>query len=300
MILLLFAYALIASTYTIGWVIMQHSQPFFTIGFRMVLAGVLLLGYLYFFDCEKLRIARRDWQLFIQAMIFQILFAYVAEFHAFATVTGAKSALLYNMSPFIAALLSYILLKEKMNLKKWLGFGIGFVGFLPILIAEVPVEAQSTHLFFFSFAEIEIILSVISATYGWILVKKLMQKKYSIITVNGVAMLGGGLMSMACSLMFETWQPLPITTSFWHFFVLIVALIIVGNIICYNIFGLALRRYSTAFMVFVGFVTPLFAALYDWIFFSKVVPMAFFATLAMVSVGLYIFYQEELRHIHEQ
>lgn len=299
MLILIGAYALFATTFNLGEYVVQYGQPIFAIAFRMIMAGLLLLGYQYFFNRSALRLRAKDWMLFAQAALFHIFISYTTEFHAMQTVSGAKVALIYNMSPFVAALLSYFALKEKLNMRKWIGLIIGFVGFIPLLWVQNSSGVATSFWGGVSFAEAELILSVVSASYGWVVVKQLMNRNYSIITVNGIAMLGGGLLALGSSFMFETWAPMPVI-SFWPFFWGILLLVIIGNVICFNIFGSLLRTYSATFMTFVGFITPLFTAFYAWILWGKTVNPSFFMTLAMVSVGLYIFYLEELRHIRLQ
>lgn len=295
MLILLFAYALMGLTFSLGWSVMRYTQPFFCIGFRMTLAGILLLGYQYLRARGKLHINRADIRLFVQAMFFHIYLAYVAEFSAFQEVSGAKVALIYNMTPFLTALVAYLVLKEKMSMRKWVGLIIGFAGFTPTLLSHVPTEVASGQLFFLSYAEIKILISAISSAYGWILVKQLVrERKYSTITVNGVAMLGGGIFALISSIFFEGWCPVPVT-AWGPFFTQVLALIILANLISYNIFGSLMRVYSATFIAFVGFSTPLFAALYDFFFFGQKVPMSFFLTIMLVFIGLYIFYQAELR-----
>ena len=144
--------------------------------------------------------------------------------------------------------------------------------------------------FFISFQEVELLISVVASTYGWIVVKKLVQLDYHPLMINGVAMFFAGVLSLLCSIFFESWTPIPVDlANIKPFLVGIFALIIIANIICYNLFAWLLRFYSPVWLTFVGFVTPLFAALYDYLFFAKIVTPAFFATIIIVFCGLYIF-----------
>ena len=63
MVLIVLCYALLASTFTIAKATLEYAKPFFVIGFRMTVAGSIMLGYLFFFGRKYLfmfRICRYD------------------------------------------------------------------------------------------------------------------------------------------------------------------------------------------------------------------------------------------------
>jgi len=70
-------------------------------------------------------------------------------------------------------------------------------------------------------------------------------------------------------------------------------LVLIANIIGYNLYGYLLSRYSATFLSFAGFMTPLFAALLGWIFLSEPVSWHFFATMIFVVFGLYLFHERK-------
>ena len=43
------------------------------------------------------------------------------------------------------------------------------------------------------------------------------------------------------------------------------------------------------------FVDPLYTAFYGWLFLQETVGLRFFISLGLVSIGLYLFYKEEVR-----
>jgi drug/metabolite transporter (DMT)-like permease len=48
-------------------------------------------------------------------------------------------------------------------------------------------------------------------------------------------------------------------------------------------------------MAFSGLVTPFFASFFGWYFLDETITWHYFASIAVFSVGLSIFYQEELK-----
>lgn len=306
---------LIAGTFTFSKAVLLYAKPIFFIAVRMVIAGIILLLYYYFFSRKQKFFKKKDGGLFIQIILFHIYFAYVFEVLALVYITSVKACLLYNLSPFITALFSYFLFKERLTRIQWLGLIIGFAGFLPILMVQAPLEVLVDH--FISLPELLLIFSTIVASYGWIIMKELTNRRgYSPIFVNGVGMLGGGLLALITSLLWEKTpriygaaaesigylnKILPIAISseiagYIMFCWYTLLLIIIGNVISYNLYGYLLARYSATFLSFAGFITPLFAALFGWFFLNEQVSWYFFMTVIIVFFGLYLFYKEELHH----
>ncbi|BDC34542.1 hypothetical protein Noda2021_05000 [Candidatus Dependentiae bacterium Noda2021] len=315
MITVLMLYMFMASTFTFGKAALYYLQPFFFIACRMMGGGLLLLGYQYFFNNKHFKIERKDWFLFIQIIAFHIYFGYVFEYWGMQYVSSSKTCLLYNLSPFITALIVYIIYNERLSIQKWIGLTIGFVGMLPILSTQDSAEAMTQHIGIFSLPEVAILLSVVSAAYGWIVMHKLVRKHYSPVLVNGIGMLVGGFLSLITSVYMEGWPPhlyTPVqehgylSTALYNYlgstflvsFAIAVyytlLLILIGNIICYNLYGHLLKKYSATFLSFAGFTAPLFAALFGWLLHGEVIQWQFYVSVVAVFFGLWIFYRQEL------
>jgi drug/metabolite transporter (DMT)-like permease len=290
-------YALFGATFTLGEAAVRSVPPLFFIGTRMIIAGILLLGFVLFKKRKEFKFNISDWPWFLGIVLFHIYLSYCTEFFSFQYLTSSKVALFYNLSPFITALLSYAFFKEIMTPKKWLGLGIGFAGFFPILKSSAPsVESSLGSIGFVSYAEIIALVSVTSACFGWVFMKKLTTERgYSYIFVNGFGMLCGGVLAMLTSHATEVWPTVEYLSRSVPFWQSLIGLILIGNIIAFNLYGKLLHQYSATILSFFGFVTPLFTALFSWLWFGESVSYAFFITIALVALGLYLFYQEELK-----
>lgn len=293
MILIIFLYAVCASTFTICKSLLSFVKPFFLIGVRMLVAGVLLLAYAWWKDKKAFIIKRADWLPFVQIVLFHVYFAYILDLWSLQYISSSKSSFLYNLSPFLAALFSYFYFSEKMTTKKWIGLSIGFCGLLPEMFLK-KISGQSDG-FLFSIPELVLLGAVASGVYGWIMVRKLVKDgNYCPTVVNGIGMVGGGLLAFVTSYCIEGWSESPVL-QFWPFIKLTALIIVVGNIIFYNFYGFLLKRYTATFLSFAGFTTPIFAAIFGWIFLGELVHWTFFASMVIICIGLYIFYQEELK-----
>lgn len=296
MFLILTLYALFASTFIIGKEAVMHVPPIFFVAIRMLLSGALLLGFVRIFKHEAIQIKKEEIKWFVPIILFHIYLSFVLEYTGLQYLSAAKTCLLYSLSPFITALFAYWAFNETMTPKKWLGLIIGFLGFLPVMLAQAPaVENALGHFGPFSIPELMLIISVTSASVGWIAMQKLTKDfGHSYFFVNSVGMFGGGILAAITSLLSET-MPTMQTLLQPPFWMSLGLLILIGNVICFNLYGHLLHKYSTTILSFFGFITPLFAALFDWVWFGQAVSYAFYITLVLVSIGLYLFYQEELK-----
>lgn len=294
MFLVILLYVLFASVFTTSKTALEFSQPFFLVGSRMFAAGIILLVYQYFFKRDGFTIRGKHLGKLLLLSIFAIYLTNVFEFWGLKYLTSFKTCFIYSLSPFISSLIAYIVLKEKMTRKKWIGFIIGMFGFLPILLSETSSEEQAGHLWVFSFAELAVMMAVICSVYGWILLKQVVTEDgYQPTMANGISMVLGGSFALVHSSLVETWDPIPVT-EYEPFLASALVLILISNLICYNLYGHLLKRFSATFMSFAGLTTPLFTALFGWIFLGEVVTWPFYVSFCIVFSGLLIFYQEEL------
>lgn len=274
----------------------NYTDPVFLVGYRMTLAGVLLLGYQFLFRRTKLKIhTKHDWLNFIKIAIFHIYICYICEFWSQKYLAPAKVALLFNLTPFVTAGLSYLMHRQKQSYKKLIGLMIGFIGFLPILITHTSDEVKLYSTAYFFLPELALLVAVISAAYAWLIVEHLViKRRYSIVLVNGFAMFWGGILATFTSFIVgRPWDPWPFS-NFRMLTVWVLILILLSNLIYYNVYAWLLHRYTPTFMAFSGLTIPLFAAMWEWLIFGVVVTESFWLSLIIITCGLALYYREEL------
>src|SRR5579872_4435435 len=138
--LVFFMHALLAAIFPIGRAAVLISQPVFFTGIRMMVAGVVLMGY-HLFVYRKF--SGNFPRLIKPLLVFTITGIYltnVPEFWALQTVPAAKASFIYSLSPFVAALFSYFWFDEKMTFKKVIGMIIGLSGFSVMIYYNRPAE----------------------------------------------------------------------------------------------------------------------------------------------------------------
>jgi drug/metabolite transporter (DMT)-like permease len=295
MALVLLLYALFASVFTISKTALEFTQPLFLIGSRMIFAGLIMLVYQFLRHRKDLVFTSKDLWRFFFLGLFNIYLANAFEFWGLRYLTSFKTCFIYSLCPFLSALLCYILFKENLTAKKWVGLLVGFLGMAPILLSQTSSEEQLGHIFLFSWAELSVMMAAICSVYGWILLGQIInESKHSPLTANGFSMLVGGVMALSHSYIVEKWDPLPIS-SYVPFFECAIALLIVSNLIAYNLYGHLFKKFTATFLSFAGFSTPLFTALFGWFFLDEVPSFTFYISAGIVFTGLVLFYQEELK-----
>lgn len=290
-------FALFASLFTLSKTALAFSEPFFLIGSRMTLAGIVLLTYHLLFNRTAPRIRLSHLlPLFILGLV-SIYITNIAEIWGIQFMSSAKACLIYSLSPFVASLFAYWMLNEKLSLKKSVGLAVGFFGLTPILLTQSSSSELVKDLLFVSWAELSLIIAVFASVYGWILLKKIINElHYSPVMANGCSMLIGGVLALLHSYFSgEQWTPLPVAAGKMSGFLeCTLWMLLISNVICYNLYGHLLKRFSATFMSLAGLVTPLFASLFGWYFLDEVISWHFFASMTLFSIGLTLFYQEEL------
>lgn len=294
MILVIILYVICALMFTISKSALEYSQPIFFMAIRMLLAGILLGGYtLIHAKIKKKELMfdiKQDWRIFAQLTLFHIYLTYICDLCALKYLQTGQSAFLYNLSPFLTALFSYFWFGEIMTTKKWVGLSLGFISLLPAIYNNMRLDSS---LFIF-FPVSLTIAAVISSSYGWILVRNLVKERgYSSIFINSFAMFFGGLLALFTSILTEPWTPTPVTH--WVPFLQATALIIiVANILFYNLYGYLLKFYTATFLSFAGFMCPIYTGLLGWLILGEKISFSLIFSFALVTLGLFIFYQEEL------
>lgn len=289
-------YAILASTFTLAKVAIKYADPLFIIGVRMIASAPLMFLIHYLHKKNSFTIHGPDRPKFLLAAIFHIFVPFVGEFWALQFVSSAKTAITYSLTPFIAAILSYFLLKKKLGHKQTLGLVIGLLGLMPIFFSPDDIQFVAGEFLFISVPEVVLLLAVISSSYAWFIVADLMKRGYGISLINGVAMLLGGILSLV--LWYILSDGPAVTGDVGQFILWTSLLIVVANVISYNFYGWLLNHLSITFMSAIGFLCPIFASIYGVVLLNEKLGASHLLALALVTFGLWLFYREEMQKKH--
>lgn len=294
--LVIILYMLFASLFSLQKLTLSYCEPFFSVGSRMLFAGIVLIGYVLIRHKPKsIKIKPEHIKGILLLAISMVYLTNTFEIWAIKHMTTSKVCLMYSLSPFMSALVAFFVLNETLSRKKLLGMAIGFLGLLPLIFMQSQQELGTGTFLMFTLAELACFGMVFCSICGWIMLKKVIQDyEYTPLVANGLGMIIGGLLALLHSYFAgEHWSPLPIT-DMRSFVINTFIMCIISNLIGYNLYGYLLKRFTATFMSFAGLITPIFTALFGFLWLQEVVTWHFYLSIILFSFGLLIFYREEI------
>ncbi len=290
-------YATWSSIFSLGKMTLGLCPPLFLTGARMLLGSLFLLAFLALTKRSSFSLNRKQVISLGVLAFFSIYMTNALEFWGLQYLSAAKTCFIYSLSPFFAALFSYLHFQEKMNAQKWLGLLIGFVGFIPVLLIQTGSEELMNAFSFLSWPTLAIMGASLCSVYGWVILRLIIKdQEISPLMANGSSMLIGGILAFIHSFFVENWNPIPIsTTNLIPFLKGTLLMTLISNIICYNLYGILLKRFTATFLSFMGLLSPVFASINAWIFLGEPPSWIIFISTSIVSLGLWVVYRAELK-----
>ncbi len=284
---------LYSTIFIIGKYALHYLPPIFLTGGRMLLAGALLLLFQFLFRRKAFCLKKIHWGPVLMVALMGVYLTNILEFWGLQYMESAKASFLCSFYPIATALLSYLWFKEKIAWKQWLGLFLGMSGCIPLLLRMDPAEV-----FGFSLPEWAVLASTVTTALGWIAMREAVKhRSLCPLMANGLSMLLGGALSMLHSYWVEPWNMslLDNASNLWSALQWLLLLTLVSNILCYNLHGYLLKHFSATYLSFAGLSQPFFTAFLAWLFLAEVLSLAFWASLGLVTLGLYLYYREALK-----
>ena len=201
-------YAIWSSMFSFAKIALQYSPPIFLTAARMWIAAALLLSYLFLTKRSSFKLRPIQWLSIVLLGFFSIYLTNVLEFWALQYLSAAKACFIYSLSPFFAALFSYLHFGEKMNSRKWMGLSLGLIGMIPAVSLQTGVEGLWSAFSFLSWPSLAMMGAALASVYGWVLLRLIVKDQMvSPLMANGSSMLIGGAIAFVHSMFVEPWTP---------------------------------------------------------------------------------------------
>ena len=113
-------------------------------------------------------------------------------------------------------------------------------------------------------------------------------------------MLVGGTLSLIYVALVSFLKSTTVCVTDWFQFGSSIILISAVGIFCYLLYTALLHHFSATLVSFFCFLEIPFALLLGAFFLQESISYVFFISTALIALGLYLFYQEELRLRHRQ
>ena len=257
--------------------------PPMTLAFaRFSLAAVLLYALANLLRVD-LRVARRDWGMFWAMGGLGLALTYLLYYAGVRQTTAAEAALLTAAEPVFVAVLSVLLLRERLPTPKIVGIAFGLCGVALIVGRGVGLPPRGGM----GAGDLLITLGLIAEALA-ILVGKGVASRYPAITVSTYQMLTGAviLAPFAITEMGRTgWRPAWDASSV-PAYLCVLYLVLFCTVLAYTVWFLLLDRHSASDLSMFLFVQPVVGALLGVVFRHDPLTGATLVGAASVLLGI--------------
>lgn len=288
MIFLFFVFFLIASAFLVNKYIAFFLVPDLFVGLRMGISGVLLF-LIYSCHKETLKNFKENFFSIFIIAIFTTLLPSLLRVYALQGLTATRSSFWGALEPFITAFWAYILQGRSLNRYQLLGCLISL--FAMYFFIFMQSKEGAFHGCLLCIADLAQLASLFISRFGWIRGQQLLQKNiFSPQQFNSFSFMISGALAMV-----SFFARGCILSNYSHCFLnfnFVVAMlytIIIGNMIAYSLYAYALKNTVVTYISICGLSMPLFVHLLSVLFFNELFSRAFFFSLILIGIALYVF-----------
>jgi len=256
---------------------LAHFTPLAITCWRVVLAALVI-----WIICRRLRLQiptdRRSLSLFAVIGVLNSIVPFTLIGWGQQTVNSAVTALLIATSPFITLLLShYMTQDDRFSRNRLIGLCVGFSGVALLFGHGIIISGNGT------LGMLSIILASACYSMSSLLIRQLAHLR-SLVIVAGSLLIGGVLLLPVLLWMFPPWQQQASVTSvsallFLAIFPTATAYVLRARIVQLN---------GAVFMSNAGYLIPLFATLWAWLFLSEIPSSIMWAAMLLIFVGIFM------------
>jgi len=296
MLLVFFGFALLASAIIANKFILFTLPPVLFVGLRMFLAGIILVTYRFHKNQRfTWSYIKQDAGILFAISVFTTLIPSILKAYALQNLYSYKATMLASLDPFVTAIYSYLIWHERLSWQKIIGICIGMFGTFVLIYYTSSPEQQLQAWWVFSYPELAALAAMAIGRLGWMMVQHLVRKdRYKPTEVNGLTMLLSGTIGLLCAPFFEV-MPSMQTINWYSLSFYMAYTVVVGNIIAYTLYAQFLRHHSATFVSLAGFSVPISTYFFGWLLLNEPLSLNFIASISITLIGVFIFYQQELK-----
>jgi drug/metabolite transporter (DMT)-like permease len=264
--------------------LLPYVHPLLMISIRLL--GASFLIFLYRFFSEKTSPPLSS-SYITALLVIGILNSYsvnLLQLIGLSYIPTVHASLWYNSTPFVVALLNFMVYRVKISYRKLFAILLGWFGFIPLLWA-IPPSSLSSYLYG---AGCFLAAAVITGISSLILEKNKVIAYYPMSLTNALGMAIGGLSALAHYLIFSP--------HYQNLFALgstqqaLLVLLIPATLISAVFYFYFIRKYGSLVVTFAGFSLPIFSALFEylWTGNAQLNASLIFSTI-LISSALFLF-----------
>ena len=260
-------------------------HPYTLAQYRVTFSALLILGYLFFFKINSLKISVKDLWYFIVLGALGMGGVQVTYLFAISKIKVAMAILLQYLAPFFVAIYSYLFFKERMDRWKVLSILLAFVG------CFLVVEVYSVS--FFSLDRQGVIAGLFSAGFFsfYSLLGERLMRKYSPWTVLFYAF-------VFAALLFNIILP-PKNLLLWgtefRWWITVAYIISFGTVIPFGFFFMGIEHLRATRATIVATLEPISAGILSFIILGEVLsPWQIFGGFLVITAIIIIQSRREI------
>jgi drug/metabolite transporter (DMT)-like permease len=284
--------AILAFIFTIDKELLQFFPPLFFLAVRTLSCSVVF-GTIYATTHKfSTQFTKKDLLFLLALGVFYIYITNLFLLKGLTMLSSAKASLIYNANPFIVALLSWVVFREKFSRLKIAGLAIGWLAFVPLLFFNNPGWEQESII---SIGEIYVFIAASAVAISFLILQRVMYSTANNIPAtmtSAVTLFTGGVLSLIHSYATEMTDP-DAVFIFDSYSIGLLGILIASTLAWSFLNSYLTQYYKASFLSLAGFTAPLFAAIFEPFFFNSTVGWNFYVSLACVATGLYLSYRSE-------
>jgi drug/metabolite transporter (DMT)-like permease len=268
------------TTYLAIRIVVEDFPPFLFSGARQIIAGALLLLFMFTFGKQKLPsrkiLAKQALGGFLMMTLGNGLVAW-AEVH----IPSGIAAILCSLMPIWVIVINLSVDKnEKPTLPIIVGVALGLLGII-LIFGQNLGDLSNAHY-------LTGIFMILLATLGWAS-GSVWIKKQNVDTnpfVNaGLQMLFGGVFMLPISLAVDDLSNLYWSTNAFY---AALYLVVFGSIIAYTCYSYAIRKLPMTIVSMYAYINPLVAVVLGWLVLDEVLNVRIVLAMCITVAGIYI------------
>ncbi|MGO4886134.1 DMT family transporter [Anaerobacillus sp. MEB173] len=260
--------------------LVEHFPPIAMQGFRLLIAGVVAMTFLYFFK-ELRKMSKKEW-------IYMTLAGVLGQFcHqgllaiGLMKTTASNGALILGLIPLTTTILAIIFLNDRITWLRTIGIVVGFTG-VGIVVLQNNGEVGAV-----SSGDLIVFLAMIVQAASFILIKK-MSTTLSPKQMTASMLLVGALLLLVTSALFEpqSFERMASGTAMIWSILLLSAVIATG--LCHIIYNVAIQQIGAGQTAIFNNFVPFFALIGAFIFLGETILLSQIFGFILIVGGVFL------------
>ena len=240
--------------------------PFFGVGFRFFLSG-LLFFLIIAFQKKSIPLNKQAMKLYLSFGLLNFALSYGITYWATQYIYSSISSILWGLFPLFTSVMAHFMLSgddqnEKLTTKKLLALFLGFIGMV-FIGSNQSIDLQSQSFF----AILVLVGAIIIAAWPSVLYKK-HNDVVGPYQMNAVCQTLTGVIMLSLSYLLKE----DLTVMIWDNQLIFasVYLVIFGGVISWGIYFWLYQHLSVTQVTYVAIFPPIVAIILGWIFLNEV------------------------------